>query len=90
MTVPRRSATTGAAPSSSAWASSRTWASPVSRLIGTAPARHILIPLYRAGLCDAVNIAPGRFSRPEAKYSRSVEPSPAITTSRPALVTPSA
>ena len=46
---------------------------PMSRLIGTAPGRQVLIPLYVAGLCEAVNIAPGRFSTPEAKYSRSVE-----------------
>ena len=48
------------------------------------------MPLYVAGLCEAVNIAPGRSSWPEAKYSRSVEPRPAITTSSPAVVTPSA
>ena len=42
-------------------------ASPVSRPIGRAPERHILRPLYWAGLCDAVNIAPGASRCPEAK-----------------------
>jgi hypothetical protein len=35
-------------------------ARPVSTPIGTAPARHIFMPLYRAGLWLAVNITPGR------------------------------
>ena len=39
---------------------------PVSWPTGAAPARHILMPLYRAGLCEAVNIAPGRSSAPLA------------------------
>ena len=34
------------------------------------------MPLYAAGLCDAVSIAPGASSRPAAKYSRSVDASP--------------
>ena len=42
------------------------------------PARHILMPLYCAGLWLAVNIAPGRSSEPAAKYSRSVEPEPGL------------
>ena len=48
-----------AAPISSA-ARSRISASPVSVPTGSAPARHSLMPLYRAGLWLAVNIAPGR------------------------------
>ena len=35
--------------------------------IGDAPARHILIPLYAAGLWLAVNITPGSSRWPEAK-----------------------
>src|SRR3954451_21679477 len=58
--------------------------------MGAAPARHILMPLYWAGLWLAVNIAPGTSSDPAAKYSRSVEPSPASITSTPRLITPSA
>ncbi len=48
------------------------------------------MPLYRAGLWLAVNIAPGSWSRPEAKYSWSVEARPMSITSAPVLVTPSA
>ncbi len=33
---------------------------PVSSPTGRAPARHNLMPLYWAGLCEAVNMAPGR------------------------------
>ena len=33
---------------------------------GGRPARQSLIPLYCAGLCEAVNIAPGASSRPAA------------------------
>ena len=40
---------------------------PDSLPIGDAPARHILIPLYAAGLWLAVNITPGRSKCPEAK-----------------------
>lgn len=42
-------------------------ASPVSWPTGAAPARHILMPLYRAGLWLAVNMAPGRPRWPLAK-----------------------
>jgi hypothetical protein len=45
--------------------------------------------LYRAGLWLAVNIAPGRSSRPEAKYSMSVVASPMCATPVPRDVTPS-
>ena len=31
-----------------------------------APPRHILMPLYPAGLCDAVKTAPGMSSTPDA------------------------
>lgn len=48
------------------------------------------MPLYLAGLWLAVNIAPGRFSEPDAKYSWSVLARPMLTTSRPCEVTPSA
>ena len=41
--------------------------SPVSSPTGRAPDRHSLIPLYLAGLCDAVNMAPGASNRPDAK-----------------------
>ena len=41
------------------------------------------MPLYCAGLCDAVNIAPGASSDPAAKYNRSVDPRPRSTRSRP-------
>ena len=40
---------------------------PESCPTGAAPARHILMPLYCAGLWLAVNIAPGSSSEPEAK-----------------------
>ena len=63
---------------------------PVSLPTGLAPARHNLMPLYAAGLWLAVNMAPGQSSRPEAKYSWSVDASPILTTSRPCAVTPSA
>ena len=62
---------------------------PLSSPIGRAPAEQNLMPLYWAGLCDAVNIAPGASREPEAKYNRSVEPRPRSTTSSPWLVTPS-
>ena len=54
------------------------------------PARHSLMPLYRAGLWLAVNIAPGRPRWPDAKYSMSVEASPASTTDAPRCIAPSA
>ena len=56
--------------------------------IGRAPAWHNLMPLYCAGLCDAVNIAAGESSDPAAKYTRSVDASPMSTTSRPCSITP--
>ncbi len=46
---------------------SRIASRPVSLPIGDAPARHILIPLYAAGLWLAVNITPGSSRWPEAK-----------------------
>ena len=76
--------------SSPAATRSRMSSSPVSAPTGAAWARHSLIPLYCAGLCDAVNIAPGRPHAPEAKYSPSVEHSPIRTTSTPAAATPAA
>lgn len=63
---------------------------PVSWPTGAAPARHILMPLYCAGLCEAVNIAPGRSRLPEAKYSWSVEQSPIRVTSAPSRAAPRA
>ena len=45
--------------SSAFWARSRMSTRPLSCPTGRAPARHILIPLYWAGLWLAVNIAPG-------------------------------
>ncbi len=48
------------------------------------------MPLYCAGLWLAVNIAPGRPSDPEAKYSWSVDARPIIVTSAPAAAAPSA
>ncbi|CFE84491.1 Uncharacterised protein [Mycobacterium tuberculosis] len=47
--------------------SSRMAVSPVSAPTGLAAARHILMPLYAAGLWLAVNIAPGQSNSPEAK-----------------------
>ena len=41
-------------------------------------------------MCDAVNMAPGASSDPDAKYSSSVDARPMSTTSTPAAVTPSA
>ncbi len=79
-----------ATPSSCCSAQVRISTRPESWPIGAAPARHILMPLYCAGLWLAVNIAPGRSRLPAAKYSMSVDPSPASTTSRPRLSTPSA
>ena len=48
-----------------------------------------MIPLYSPGLWLAVNIAPGRPSRPEANHSSSVLARPMSTTSAPRLSTPS-
>ena len=64
--------------------------SPVSWPTGAAPARHNLMPLYWAGLWLAVNIAPGRPRKPEAKYRPSVLANPVRTTSQPCSRTPSA
>ena len=55
------------APATPCSTASRIVASPVSTPIGTAPARHSLMPLYLAGLWLAVNIAPGTSRAPEAK-----------------------
>ena len=41
------------------------------------------MPLYCAGLCEAVNIAPGASRCPDAKYKKSVDPMPRSTTSVP-------
>src|SRR3984957_7904806 len=64
-------------------------AKPVSRPIGRAPDRHNLRPLYWAGLCDAVNMAPGESRWPDAKYMKSVEAMPRSTMSTPSARTPS-
>ena len=58
-------------------------------LIGRASARQNLMPLYSPGLWLAVNIAPGRPSRPEANHNSSVLARPMSTTSAPRLSTPS-
>ncbi len=58
--------TSGAPASSQPSTRERICDRPVSWPTGAAPARHILIPLYCAGLCDAVNIAPGRPIDPDA------------------------
>ena len=52
---------------------------------GRAPSRHNLTPLYSAGLCEAVNITPGRSRCPAAKYTRSDDARPMSTTSTPWL-----
>ncbi len=56
--------------------------------IGRAPAWQSLMPLYCAGLCEAVNIAAGESRDPAAKYTRSVDASPMSMTSRPCSITP--
>ena len=61
---------------------------PDSFPIGRAPLKQSLIPLYSAGLWLAVNIAPGKFSFPAAKYNISVDASPMRITSIPCEVTP--
>ena len=48
------------------------------------------MPLYWAGLCDAVNMAPGRIECPAAKYKKSVDAMPRSMTSTPSARTPSA
>ncbi len=62
--------------------------SPVSWPIGAAPDRHTLMPLYWAGLWDAVNITPGLSSEPEAKYIMSVDARPMLATFRPCRLAP--
>ena len=56
--------------------------------IGRAPAWQSLMPLYCAGLCEAVNIAAGESRDPAAKYTRSVDASPMSMTSTPSSITP--
>ena len=51
--------------------------------------RQSLSPLYCAGLCDAVNMAPGASRWPDAKYRKSVEAIPRSVTSTPSARTPS-
>ena len=85
----RRPGAGAGAGSGSARTMASIWPSPVSAPTGAAPARHILMPLNSAGLCEAVNTAPGRSRRPEAKYITSVEHSPMSTTSTPWASTPS-
>ena len=46
------------------------------------------MPLYSPGLWLAVNMAPGIFNLPAAKYNISVEASPIRITSSPREVTP--
>ena len=60
--LPRRSV--GPSPAS---VSALIRARPVSWPTGRAPARHSLMPLYWAGLWEAVNMAPGASSLPAAK-----------------------
>ena len=69
---------------------SRISVKPVSAPIGFAPARHNFTPLYCAGLCEAVSMAPGISKWPAAKKRRSVEASPKCTTSMPCPVAPRA
>jgi len=63
---------------------------PVSAPTGRAPDRQNLMPLYCAGLCEAVNIAPGALSEPAAKYNMSVLARPRSTTFTPRDIAPSA
>ena len=56
---------------------------PDSWPIGMAPDLHSFIPLYCAGLWLAVNIMPGKFNFPDAKYNMSVEAKPIRITSMP-------
>ena len=62
---------------------SRITCNPDSLPIGLAPLLHNFIPLYFAGLWLAVNIIPGKFNFPEAKYNMSVEDNPIRITSMP-------
>ncbi|EZP30043.1 hypothetical protein BW35_02068 [Micrococcus luteus] len=66
VTVPAVSAA-GISPASRyAWAASRISNSPVSEETGTAPAWAIFMPLYSAGLCEAVNTTPAACFTPAA------------------------
>ena len=86
----RREPRSGGSGSPSSFSASASMsARPVSRPIGRAPERHNLRPLYCAGLCDAVNMAPGASRCPEAKYKKSVEARPRSVTSDPSARTPS-
>ena len=57
------------APSTTGWdaAPSRMSMRPLSSPTGRAPDRQNFTPLYWAGLCDAVNTAPGALRWPDAK-----------------------
>ena len=57
---------TAAGAGSSPEATSLMRRSPVSSPTGRAPDRQNLMPLYWAGLCEAVNMAPGASSAPAA------------------------
>ena len=61
---------------------------PLSSPTGAAPGRQSFSPLYWGGLWLAVNIAPGRPRRPEAKYTMSVVARPSSTMPAPERVTP--
>ena len=64
---PRLGAGAGPVPARDAAINCLISSNPAPRPSGRAPARHSLAPLYSAGLCDAVNIAPGRSRAPAAK-----------------------
>ncbi|MFM9138492.1 MAG: hypothetical protein ACKOQZ_10265 [Actinomycetota bacterium] len=64
--VPATFAGAGSSPSRTPWAMRWMSRSPLSMPIDRAPARQHLMPLYCAGLCEAVNIAPGMSSFPDA------------------------
>ena len=66
-TVPRAATGAGPVPARAFFAVSRISPRPVSIPTGRAPDRQNLMPLYWAGLCDAVNMAPGMSSVPAAK-----------------------
>ncbi len=87
---PGVAAGSGPSPASTAVAMALMSAKPVSAPTGRAPDRQSLTPLYCAGLCDAVNMAPGAPKRPAAKYTRSVDTSPTSMTSTPWDIKPSA
>ena len=85
---PRVAVAPGPEPARTDFAASRIVARPVSMPTGRAPDKQNLIPLYSAGLCEAVNIAPGASSLPAAKYTRSVLANPRSSTLMPREVTP--